>query len=67
MTKSLVRYVVIPVVLVTIAGCSSPGKKGKSTATASSTPFLSSSKKVQQDFTQTETDLGQLESEIKVK
>ena len=67
MTRSYVRCLVIPAVVIALAGCSSPGKKGKSTATASSSPFLSSSKKVQSDITQTETDLGQLESEVKVK
>ena len=51
------------------AGCSSLNKKSPSTSTTSSTttnPFVSSSKKVQQDLTQTETDLGQMESQIKI-
>ncbi len=65
------KTILVAALILGLAGCTSAPKKnakltpGGTTSTTSSNPFLSSSKKVQQDLTQTETDLGQLESQTK--
>ena len=65
MFKSSVSCVLASALIFAVAGCASSSKQPKSSTTASSNPFLSASKKVQTDVTQTETDLGQLESQAK--
>ena len=66
MLKPTARHLVASSLIFLLAGCASATKQSKSTTTTSTNPFVSQSKKVQQDLTQTQTDLGSLESEIKV-
>ena len=69
MIKPLVRYAFVAGLIVMLAGCSLLKKQTNGTSGSSSkstNPFLSSSKKVQQDVAQTETDFGQLQSEVKI-
>ncbi len=65
MIKSSARSILAAGLIFTLVGCASSSKQPKSSTTASSNPFLSASKKVQTDVSQTETDLGQLESQAK--
>ncbi len=68
------KTIIVAVLALAISGCSSASKNGKgsSTATIPSTvgstndSFAASTKQLQQDFTKTQTDLGKLESEIKM-
>ena len=66
MFQSTIRLAVASTLIFGLAGCASAGKKTSTSTTVSANPFSASAKKVNQDFTQTETDLGQLESQVKV-
>ncbi len=68
MFKSRLRSILVLGLICGLVGCSLAPKKSKTATTlsTSSSPFGSSAKKVQTDLSQTEADLGSLESEIKV-
>ena len=60
------RVMIVAALIVASAGCSAAQKKSKATSGSISNTFSSSASKVGQDLTQTRTDLGALESEIKI-
>ena len=68
MITPLIRPILPAALISGVAGCSALKKQTNGTSTTSaqsSGGFFGSSKKVQQDLTQTQTDLGQLESQAK--
>lgn len=68
MLKRQIACLVVILPLAGLAGCSSLTKRTKAkgaTESAVPGPLLSSSRKVQQDLRQTESDLGELESQVR--
>ena len=66
MNKSFAIHVLAASMTLAFAGCTSPQKQAKGKSAASSNPLMSSAKKVQQDVSQTGTDLSAFESEAKL-
>lgn len=70
MLKPLARSVLFAILLPSLAGCSAAGKRpgGRSPAATKglANPFKSSAAKVRRDVAQTQLDLGELESQVKL-
>ncbi len=68
-------YAVVAALILALSGCSSAPKKGHGASTAtlpspivttSNDSLGASTRRLKQDFSQTQADLGKLESEIKI-
>ena len=65
---ALNRYAVaLALVVLGLSGCSSPQKSIKGSSTPNTDSMSASAKKLEQDFSQTESDFSKLEGQVQLK
>ena len=57
---------ILAILALALSGCSSSPKTPKGSSTAGTDSISASTKKLEQDFSQTQTDFGKFESEVKL-